>query len=139
MRIQTNCGGIDWTEVTRLMTEAGMGVYGDEKHKTAFLNSARVVFLFDLRDHLVGCGRLISDGAYQAAMYDVCISPDCQGKNLGTLVVRTLLTDLDDVNVILYATPGKEAFYEKFGFRMGRTCMVRFMEREKMRERGFTE
>ena len=42
-------------------------------------------------------------------------------------------------NVILYATPGKEGFYEKSGFRRMKTGMARFIKDASMRERGFTE
>jgi hypothetical protein len=42
-------------------------------------------------------------------------------------------------NVILYASPGKEGFYQKFGFRRMKTGMARFIKKESMQERGFTE
>jgi len=39
----------------------------------------------------------------------------------------------------LYASPGKEGFYEKQGFRKMKTGMACFIHREAMSERGFTE
>ncbi len=50
-----------------------------------------------------------------------------------------ILHHVSHCNVILYASPGKEGFYEKHGFRKMKTGMARFTKSEAMREGGFTE
>jgi predicted N-acetyltransferase YhbS len=40
---------------------------------------------------------------------------------------------------MLYAVPGKEAFYEKFGFRKMTTAMAITPSEEEARERGLIE
>jgi ribosomal protein S18 acetylase RimI-like enzyme len=90
-------------------------------------------------DQLVGFGRAISDGAYQAAIYDCAVSEAYQGRGLGKLIIKELLAKIPGCNVILYATPGKEGFYEKLGFRKMKTGLACFINRDGMQKRGFTE
>jgi predicted N-acetyltransferase YhbS len=45
---------------------------------------------------------------------------------------------LSDV-VMLFAAPGKEAFYERFGFRKMKTAMAIMPNPEERREKGFIE
>jgi len=88
---------------------------------------------------MVGFGRAISDGAYQAAMYDVAVVKEYQGNGLGKLIIQQLLKKLQGMNVILYASPGKEHFYTKQGFRKMKTGMAHFVNGDAMAEKGFTE
>lgn len=87
----------------------------------------------------MGFGRAISDGAYQAVVYDCAVLPDYQGRKLGSLLMRHILSGVSGCNILLYAAPGKEGFYEKHGFRKMKTGMALFSNAEFMREKGFTE
>ena len=84
---------------------------------------------------IIACGRMISDGVYQAAVYDIAVLPEYQGKKLGKLVMDELHKKLGDINVVLYASPGKEAFYQKLGYRKMLTGMAYFTDMNRMRER----
>jgi ribosomal protein S18 acetylase RimI-like enzyme len=88
---------------------------------------------------LIGFGRAISDGAYQAAIYDVAVIPEFQGKGIGTAIVKHILAKLPHCNVILYAAPGKEAFYRTLGMRKMKTGMAFFKKAEEMSVKGFTD
>ena len=92
-----------------------------------------------MKTKLVGFGRAISDGAYQAAVYDCAVVEKYQGLGLGKRVMREILSKIPDCNVILYASPGKEGFYETQGFRRMKTGMARFINRDLMHIKGFTE
>ena len=61
-----------------------------------------------------------------------------QGRGLGKLIMDNILARLPDCNVILYASPGKEGFYQKHGFRRMKTGMARFIESDAMQAKGFT-
>ena len=87
----------------------------------------------------MGFGRAISDGAYQAAVDDCAVHPDIQGKGLGRAIMDPIPAQVSQCYVILYASPGKEGFYEKHGFRKMKTGMARFTKGGAMRESGFTE
>jgi ribosomal protein S18 acetylase RimI-like enzyme len=136
--VKNDCVGVDWQTVSDTLKSVGMGHYEPERHKRAFEASHTKVFLYDA-DKLVGFGRAISDGAYQAAVYDCAVVVEYQGKGIGRMIMENILSKLQDCNVILYASPGKEGFYEKFGFRKMKTGIAKFVRSESMQERGFTE
>lgn len=138
IKIQLSCAGVDWQRVADTLKKVGMGHHHPDLHKKAFENSYVTVFLYH-DNCLIGFGRAISDGAYQAAVYDVAIHPDFQKKGLGNMIIKTILARLPDCNVILYASPGKEGFYIKNDFRKMKTGMALFTNARKMREKGFIE
>jgi predicted N-acetyltransferase YhbS len=88
---------------------------------------------------MIGFGRAVSDGAYQAAIYDCAVLPEFQGQGVGNTIMKNIMARVAHCNVILYALPGREGFYRKFGFRKMKTGMARFIKKEAMQERGFTE
>ncbi|MCL2863272.1 MAG: GNAT family N-acetyltransferase [Methanimicrococcus sp.] len=138
LTIQRNTNGIDWGEVKSLLLRTDMATYPAQLHQKAFENSAKVVFVFH-GDILIGCGRLLSDFAYQSVIYDVAVDSHSQGKGIGKMIMNHLLEGEEDKNVLLYATPGKEEFYHKFGFLPSKTGMCRFINRESAKERGFID
>ena len=128
---------IDWNKVPEILKSVGMAHYPPERHKAAFEASYCTVFLFD-KDKLVGFGRAISDGVYQAAIYDCAVMEEYQGAGLGRRILEAMLSRLSGCNVVLYASPGKEGFYEKLGFRRMKTGMALFVNRDAMAKKGFT-
>ncbi|MBN1065051.1 GNAT family N-acetyltransferase [Clostridium botulinum] len=138
IKIQYNCFNINWNEVSNILKELGMAYFEGKVHKKAFENSHTVVFAFD-DDKLIGFGRAISDGAYQAAIYDVAVLSEYQGKKIGVTIIDNILKAIPKCNFILYASPGKEIFYEKQNFKKMKTGMALFVNSEEMKMRGFTE
>lgn len=138
LRLQFDTSNIQWERVAEILQTVGMAYHEGTIHKTAFENSYAVVFAFD-EDKMIGFGRAISDGAYQAAVYDVAVLPDYQGKGIGKAIVDRIVAQCPNCNFILYAAPGKDLFYEKFNFRKMKTGMALFTNAERMKQRGFTE
>ncbi|HCF61931.1 MAG TPA: GNAT family N-acetyltransferase [Myxococcales bacterium] len=138
LTVHSSVTDADWRQMRDLLALVGMGHYAPELHQRAFENSFAVVFLREAT-RLVAMGRAISDGAYQAGLYDIAVHPHFQGRGLGRFVLRSLLSQLEGMNVILYASPGVEPFYEKEGFRGMRTGMIRSLSPEKMYARGFID
>ncbi len=136
--VRQDCAEVDWTTVSETLKNVGMAHHEPDVHKRAFEASHTTVFLYDA-NRLIGFGRAISDGAYQAAVYDCAVHPDFQGKGLGRTIMDAILAQVSHCNVILYASPGKEGFYEKHGFRKMKTGMALFTDSLAKRERGFTE
>ncbi|MCE1199235.1 MAG: GNAT family N-acetyltransferase [Marinilabiliales bacterium] len=130
--------GVDWHLVPKILEEVGMAFRSPEKHEASFLHSYAVVFAWR-ENQLIGFGRAISDGVCQAALYDVAILPDFQGMGIGREVVSHLIRMCEGCNVILYAAPGKEPFYQKLQFSRMKTAMALFSDPERKRERGFIE
>jgi GNAT superfamily N-acetyltransferase len=138
IKIKQDCAGVDWKAVAEILKLAGMAHHEPEMHKKAFEASHTVVFVYQA-GRLIGFGRAISDGVYQAALYDFAVLPEFQGKGIGGAILQTVMSGIPHCNAILYASPGKEGFYQKCGFRKMKTGMARFLKGESMRERGFTE
>ena len=137
-RIQCNHNGIDWQAVYHVLHKVGMASHTFEETKKAFENSFRVIFVFD-NDLLIGVGRAISDGVYEAAIYDVAVLPDYQGKKIGQRIMAELHEGLPNINTILYAMPGVESFYKKLGYSKMLTGMGRFIMESRLRNKGFIE
>ncbi len=138
IKIKYNSTGVDWKTVSEILKCVGMAYHAPDLHRKAFEASHTTVFLYHA-DRLIGFGRAISDGAYQAAVYDCAVLPEYQGKGLGKTIMSNILSKVSHCNVILYATPGKEGFYQTHGFRKMKTGMAHFKKGAIMRERGFTE
>lgn len=136
--IRYDCSGVDWACVAETLKRVGMAFYEPGVHRRAFEASHTVVFAYQ-GSRLIGFGRALSDGVYQAALYDVAVLPEFQGKGIGKSIVSYILARLTSCNVILYASPGKEDFYRALGFRKMKTGMALFKNAQRMEERGFTE
>ena len=136
--VKQDCAGVDWNAVSETLKRVGMAYYEPDVHRKAFEASHTTVFVYQA-GRLIGFGRAISDGTYQAAIYDCAVLPEFQGKGIGTIILKNILSQISHCNVILYATPGKEGFYQKLGFRKMKTGMAHFKKSESMKERGFTE
>lgn len=138
LKIKLGTKDINWQAVVELLKETGMGYRAADVHRRAFENSHTVVFVFD-NDLLVGFGRAISDGEYQAALYDIAVSLDYQGLGIGKIILQNIINHIPNCNFILYASPGKEKFYEREGFKKMKTGMARFVNEVRMKEKGFIE
>lgn len=97
-----------------------------------------MVFAFD-SDKLIGMARSLCDGEYQAAIYDVVLLPEYQGGGIGKCMMKRLRDQLPVENVILYAVPGREGFYEKCGFKKLRTGMAVLNPEASAPDRGILE
>ncbi len=118
-----NCNEVDWSEAVEVVRRAPLGLRNPEKLMRAFLNGFASIFAYD-DGKLVGMGRATCDGEYQAALYDIAVLPEYQKRGIGRGIVTELLSRLPVSNIILYAAPGKQAFYERLGFKPMRTAMA---------------
>jgi len=139
MNLSTNIDSISWEELARIFELAPLGKKRDpEKLEVAFRNSPLRVFAF-YGTELVGAARALSDGVGRAAIYDVVVLPKYQGNGIGSEMIRRLIQAAHVDVVMLYSVPGKEAYYERFGFRKMRTAMAIFPNEDEAREKGLIE
>ncbi|MCM3024156.1 GNAT family N-acetyltransferase [Heyndrickxia ginsengihumi] len=91
--------------------------------------TASNVICVALRDqHIIGFGRAMSDGVFNAAIYDVVVHPDFQKSGVVKRIVEDLLNQLKDISCIhLIATTGNEDFYRNLGFNKTKTGMARYL------------
>lgn len=133
-----NTNSVDFAELADLLSRTNLADFPPERRKTAFENSGVVVFCYQ-GCKLVGCGRALTDGAYEAALYDVAVSPELQGQGLGRFIVETIFEELPGQNVIFFSSVGREPFYKKCGCSHMNTGMARFARPERMRQRGYID
>lgn len=138
LEIKQDCNGVDWKSVSETLKSVGMGYHDPDVHRRAFEASHTTIFVYS-GGNMIGFGRAISDGAYQAAIYDCAVIPEFQGKGIGKTIMQNILQHVSHCNIILYASPGKEGFYRKHGFRKMKTGMALFKKGSAMRDNGFTD
>lgn len=96
--------------------------YQDSDIEVAIKNSLYTVYVVDDNDEPIGMARIVGDGRIAFFIKDVVVTPQHQGKYVGTLIMEHLLAYIeahccDNAYVGLMSTPHKEGFYEKFGFQ----------------------
>jgi len=136
--LKFDCEGIDWLRIHTVIYKAGLTAYPPELIKKAFEGSRAVIFIFN-DSGVIATGRALSDGAYQSVIYDVAVLPEWQGRGIGRQIMESLLERISGQNIMLYASPGKEGFYERFGFRRLRTGMALFKKPREMQKKGLTD
>jgi predicted N-acetyltransferase YhbS len=128
---------VDWRELSDVIRAAPLGHKEPERLRTAFTNSMYRCFVYE-DGRLVGTGRVIGDGVDAAYLCDVAILPSHQGRGLGQQIVSRLVElARGHRKIILYAVPGKEGFYARFGFRRMTTAMAIFDDPAQAGARGY--
>lgn len=97
--------------------------FSKEQTQNALHNNLYTVVAVD-GSRTVGMGRLIGDGMY-FTIVDIVVQPDHQGQGTGGKIMQMILAYIDRLtpaggrsSVQLIAVKGKEAFYEKMGFKI---------------------
>jgi GNAT superfamily N-acetyltransferase len=129
---------VNWEEASTVFELAPLGRQkrDPEKLKRAFEASYAVIVVHD-SGKLVGMGRALCDGEYQAAIYDMVVLPEYQGKGIGKEIISRICEKLPVENIILYSVPGREGFYMKCGFRRMRTAMAKLNPSMSGRDSGY--
>jgi len=90
--------------------------------------ASNVIALVTINGRIVGFGRAISDGVFNAAIYDVVVHRDYQKQGIAKSIMEFLLDKLTDVSCVhLISTTGNEEFYRKMGLKKVRTGMARYL------------
>lgn len=128
--------GVDWEQLSALYRAAPLGDKSAAHLQKVFANSMFKLFVYEDTE-LVAAGRALADGADCSYLCDIAVVPKHQGTGLGKQVVERLIeVSRGHKKVILYAVPGKEPFYRKFGFLRMKTAMAIFENQQQQLERG---
>jgi len=129
--------GVDWDELEALYRAAPLCNKKAAELKLVFGNSMFKVFARH-GGRLAGVGRVLADGLDCAYLCDIAVLPQYQGTGLGKAIVERLVRlSANHKKIILYAVPGKEGFYERFGFRRMTTAMAIFENPASAFARGY--
>lgn len=128
---------VDWNEASALYRAAPLGDKSADHLRKVFTHSMFRCFAFDAGT-LVGAGRALADGADCSYLCDIAVLPSHQGTGLGQQIVQRLVdASRGHRKILLYAVPGKEPFYRRFGFLRMKTAMAIFENQQQQLERGY--
>ncbi|MDR7073395.1 GNAT family N-acetyltransferase [Fictibacillus barbaricus] len=134
MTIVNHLDSIDWVELESLFQAVNWDGFPKEKLMKAFTASYFVTLIYS-GEKLIGCGRVVTDGVFYGAIYDVIVHPEYQGIGIGKKIMNDILTKAKDIFFIhLTATTGREGFYEKLGLRKHKTAMARYNHPDPAKE-----
>lgn len=105
-------------ELNDLLSTIGWGSNPNEKLEESLKLSWGWITARNEKNDLIGFVQVLSDGIKHAYILRLLVHKDHQGKGIGTLIVKELMSWLEenDLNPILITKPKEEAFYNKFGF-----------------------
>lgn len=116
-----------YEDYCRLRESVDWLLFSKEQMQKALHKSLYTVIAVDngRADHqTVGMGRVIGDGMYYM-MVDIVVCPDYQKRGIGTHIAGMLIEYVNDKmpiggrsSIQLISEKGKEAFYEKLGFKL---------------------
>jgi GNAT superfamily N-acetyltransferase len=136
IRLQFDMAGVDWAEAAEVLRRAPLVAREPGKLRRAFEKSYVVCFAFK-GETLVGMARAISDGEYVAGLFDLVVLPEYQGRGVGMAILEAVHERLPVNVILLYAVPGKEPFYQKYGYHRLFTGMIRSDDPERLRAEGY--
>lgn len=139
-RIERNNDKVNWQELADLLEMSNLAAYDASMRERAFRGSDVVVYLFDdeADGKLIGCGRALSDGAYEAALYDCAVEPAYRGQGLGRFIVEDIINTCEGLNIIFFSSLGQQPFYEKLGCHHMKTGMAYWRNPQRMLDRGYS-
>ncbi|MBO8244643.1 GNAT family N-acetyltransferase [Prochlorococcus marinus XMU1411] len=83
------------------------------------LSNSDVVISLWIGEEIVGFGRALTDGVYRGVLWDVVIDQNYQGKGLGTIIIKNLLSskEIKNTKKLYLMTTNKKLFYSQFSFK----------------------
>jgi ribosomal protein S18 acetylase RimI-like enzyme len=107
-------------EYLKLRIAVGWRSLPVEVIRVGLQNSLFSVCVYD-GENIIGCGRVIGDGAIYVYIQDVIVHPEYQGKGIGRRIMEQIMDFIytrlpDEIFVGLMAAKDVADFYKKFGF-----------------------
>lgn len=139
IQIKFGTHNLPWEDICNIFKLAPLGEREPEKLKRASENSYLVCTAWN-QMKVRGFARIISDQEYQAAIYDLVVLPDYEGKGIGRQIMEAITNKLPSLwSTILFAVPEKVPFYRKLGYKRLKTGMGVFSNTESAKANGLIE
>lgn len=110
-------------EFIEMVTSVGWKTYSREQVEKALKNTMYMVKA-TVDGKLAGIGRVVGDSSIVCVLTDICVKPDFQGYGIGLKIINELkklieanVSEGEKLQIELTPTAGKEAFYQKAGFK----------------------
>jgi ribosomal protein S18 acetylase RimI-like enzyme len=105
-------------EVQKIYASVGWQYREKTKIQQSLLQSFIVTSIW-LKNELIAFARATGDGIFNVMIWDVAVKPKYQGQGIGKLLLKSMLTKLDDYDIsliTLYSELDNKNFYCKLGF-----------------------
>ncbi|SCU22816.1 GNAT family acetyltransferase [Staphylococcus xylosus] len=123
----------DVDELIQIYHDNDWAGHDQEKVITIF-NTATHVIIAKYQGKVIGFARAMSDGVFNAAIYDVMVDVAHQNQGIGQEIIRNILVYLGELSCVhLVATTGYEGFYRQLGFKHLKTGMAVYTN-EKLKD-----
>lgn len=127
IKIHSDFSEANINEILEVYCSVGCKNHTNEIIKQVF-EASNVIALAKVNGRIIGFGRAISDGVFNAAIYDVVVHRDFQKQGIAKKIMQFLLDKLKNVSCVhLISTIGNEEFYRKLGFKKVKTGMARYL------------
>lgn len=134
MEILSDFSKANLDEMLDIYASVGWSKHTKEIIQQVF-EASNVIALATVDGRIIGIGRAMSDGVFNAAIYDVVVHQDFQKQGIARKIMEYLLEELRDVSCVhLISTTGNEEFYRKLGLKTIKTGMARYLNPKLMDE-----
>ncbi|SFK93463.1 Acetyltransferase (GNAT) domain-containing protein [Paenibacillus sp. 1_12] len=125
--LQNDLSNVNWNEVDEILHLVGWTKRSSETTRKVF-EASHLVAIATINNRIVGFGRAISDGVFNASVCDVVVHPEYQKLGIGRKIMENILVNLKEISCVqLIATTGNEDFYRKLGLKRVKTSMARYL------------
>lgn len=127
IRISSDFSTANLDEMKEIYASVGWTKHTNEIIRQVF-EASNVIALVTVDGRMIGFGRALTDGIFNAAIYDVVVHPDFQMQGIAKKIMEFLLDKLRNVSCVhLISTTGNEGFYQKLGLKRIKTGMARYL------------
>jgi ribosomal protein S18 acetylase RimI-like enzyme len=127
IRIHSDFSKVNLDEMKEIYSSVGWTKHTKEIIRQVF-EASNVVALVTLNGRIIGFGRAMTDGVFNAAIYDVIVHPEFQKQGIARQIMEYLLEKLNNISCVhLISTSGNEDFYKKLGLKRIKTGMARYL------------
>ncbi|KGM44797.1 GNAT family N-acetyltransferase [Neobacillus niacini] len=122
---------VNLDEMKDIYVSVGWTKHSNEIIKKVF-EASNVLAFVTVNGRVVGFGRAMSDGVFNAAIYDVLVHPEFQKQGIAKKIMEYLLAKLSNISCVHLIsttgnTTGNEGFYKKLGLKKTKTGMARYL------------
>ncbi|WP_232700108.1 GNAT family N-acetyltransferase [Brevibacillus daliensis] len=127
IRIHSDFSNANLDEMKEVYASVKWTKHTNEIIKQVF-EASNVIALVTVNGRIIGFGRAMTDGVFNAAIYDVVVHRDFQRQGIAKKIMGFLLDKLSNVSCVhLLSTTGNEDFYRKLGLKRLKTGMARYL------------
>ncbi|SMQ80889.1 Acetyltransferase (GNAT) domain-containing protein [Bacillus sp. OV166] len=127
LRIHSDFSKVNLDEMKEIYSSVGWTKHTKEIIKQVF-EASNVIALVTVNGRIIGFGRAMTDGVFNAAIYDVIVHTEFQKQGIARQIMEYLLDKLSNVSCVhLISTSGNQDFYKKLGLKRIKTGMARYL------------